>query len=47
MNERLKISGYTVKIGHYHIEVVTYNGITQSIAIYKDHNRKLVKRFEW
>jgi len=44
---RSDIKGFTIKILKYNIEVVTVKHFIKTIAIYKNNNRQLVKRFEF
>lgn len=44
---RSDIKGFTIKILKYNIEMVTIKHLIKTIAIYKNNNRQLVKRFEF
>ena len=43
---RSDIRGFTIKILKYNIEFVTVKHLLKTIAIYKNNNRQLIKRFE-
>ena len=43
--KRSDIRGFTIKFFGYHIEIVTIYHIPATLAIYKNNNRELVKRF--
>lgn len=45
--KRSNIKGFTIKILKYNIEFVTIKHLLKTIAIYKNNNRQLIKRFEF